>query len=593
MAPLETRTTSAPPPRAAASTSTRWRTRAGSMPPAAVVSDDEPTLTTMRRAPATRLSRAAERSVVTAVPVGVVLAADLVGHRAHAGAARAAVGTLLPAVLVEVAGDVGARFLVGLRLHALRDLAAAVAGGTGLAQPLVLTATAEHLRTGLDAGLEVEDDRVVVGPDEDRVALLGTHPRELDLDAEPVQAVREEADGLLVAEVGLPHPALGLGAAHPPAVVGGDDLEVVAAVDGLRPEHDALGLGRGRDLAGRDDDLGHGEGQLAQAGAGRGADLEDAQAATAQLLDHHVGDVLAVRDVDLVEGDQPRPVLEAAVAGQLALDDLEVVEGVAAGLDGGRVDDVDQRGATLDVAQEVVAEATALGGTLDQAGHVGDHEGRLAGGDHAEVGDEGGERVVGDLGPRSRDRGDQRRLAGAREADQADVGDDLELEAYDELVAGLTQQREPGSLALGGGEGRVAETAAAAGCDDQRRPVADEVGQRGAVLGLHERAVGDGEDQVLAVAAVLVVTGALATVVGAALRAVVVVDEGRDARVDLEDDRPALAAVAAVGTAERLELLPLDRGHAVATSSGREVQRDLVDERGDGHGGSCQVWIGG
>src|SRR6478609_4330457 len=421
MAPLETRTTSAPPPRAAASTSTRWRTRAGSMPPAAVVSDDEPTLTTMRRAPATRLSRAAERSVVTAVPVGVVLAADLVGHRAHAGAARAAVGTLLPAVLVEAAGDVGARFLVGLRLHALRDLAAAVAGGTGLAQPLVLTATAEHLRTD---------------------------PRELDLDAEPVQAVREEADGLLVAEVGLPHPALGLGAAHPPAVVGGDDLEVVAAVDGLRPEHDALGLGRGRDLAGRDDDLGHGEGQLAQAGAGRGADLEDAQAATAQLLDHHVGDVLAVRDVDLVEGDQPRPVLEAAVAGQLALDDLEVVEGVAAGLDGGRVDDVDQRGATLDVAQEVVAEATALGGTLDQAGHVGDHEGRLAGGDHAEVGDEGGERVVGDLGPRSRDRGDQRRLAGAREADQADVGDDLELEAYDELVAGLTQQREPGSLAL-------------------------------------------------------------------------------------------------------------------------------------------------
>ena len=63
-------------------------------------------------------------------------------------------------------------------------------------------------------------------------------------------------------------------------VVGGDDLEVVAAVDRLRPEHDALGLGRGRDLAGRDDDLGHGEGQLAQARTGRGADLEDAQVAT-------------------------------------------------------------------------------------------------------------------------------------------------------------------------------------------------------------------------------------------------------------------------------------------------------------------------
>src|SRR5690606_29539061 len=117
-------------------------------------------------------------------------------------------------------------------------------------------------------------------------------------------------------------------------------------------------------------------------------------------------------------------------------DDLQVVERVAARLDGGRVDDVDQRRAALDVAQEVVAEAPPLGSTLDQAGHVGDHERRLAGGDHAEVGDQGGERVVGDLGPRARDRGDQRRLAGAREADQADVGDDLQLEAYDELVAG-------------------------------------------------------------------------------------------------------------------------------------------------------------
>ena len=254
-------------------------------------------------------------------------------------------------------------------------------------------------------------------------------------------------------------------------VVGRDDLEVAAAVDGLRAQHDPLRLGLGRVLAGRDHDLGHREGQLAQARAGRGADLEDAQAATAQLLDDHVGDVLAVGHVDLVEGDQPGPVLEPAVAGQLALDDVEVVERVAAGLDRGGVDDVHQRGAALDVAQEVVAEAAALGGTLDQAGHVGDHEGGLAGGDDAEVGDQGGEGVVGDLGPRPRDRRDQRGLAGAREADQADVGDDLQLEAYVELVAGLAEQREAGRLALGRGEGGVAEAAATAGGDDEGRAV--------------------------------------------------------------------------------------------------------------------------
>ena len=246
----------------------------------------------------------------------------------------------------------------------------------------------------------------------------------------------------------------------------------------LRPQHDPLGLRLGCVLAGRDHDLGHRERQLAQARAGRGADLEDPQSATAELLDDHVGDVLPVGHVDLVEGDQPGPVLEAAVAGELALDDVEVVERVAAGLDRGRVDDVHQRGAALDVAQEVVPEAAALGRALDQAGHVGDHEGGLAGGDDAEVGDQGGERVVGDLGPGPRHRRDQGGLAGAREADQADVGDDLQLEAYDELVAGLTQQREAGRLALRRGEGGVAEATASAGgdrrgsCPDRRGPPA-------------------------------------------------------------------------------------------------------------------------
>ena len=75
----------------------------------------------------------------------------------------------------------------------------------------------------------------------------------------------------------------------------------------------------------------------------------------------------AVGDVDLVERDQPRPVLETAVVGQLALDHVEVVDRVAAGLQGRGVDDVDQRRAALDVAQELVAEPAALAGALDQA----------------------------------------------------------------------------------------------------------------------------------------------------------------------------------------------------------------------------------
>jgi hypothetical protein len=60
--------------------------------------------------------------------------------------------------------------------------------------------------------------------------------------------------------------------------------------------------------------------------------------------------------------------------------------------------DVHQGRAALDVPQEVVAETLALARAGDQAGHVGDDELRVARLGHAEVGDEGREGVVRDLG---------------------------------------------------------------------------------------------------------------------------------------------------------------------------------------------------
>ncbi len=56
------------------------------------------------------------------------------------------------------------------------------------------------------------------------------------------------------------------------------------------------------------------------------------------------------------------------MASELVLDHVEVVERVAAGLDAGRVEHVHQRGAALDVAQELVAQTTTLAGALDQPG---------------------------------------------------------------------------------------------------------------------------------------------------------------------------------------------------------------------------------
>ena len=99
----------------------------------------------------------------------------------------------------------------------------------------------------------------------------------------------------------------------------------------------------------------------------------------------------------------------------------------------------------------------------------------------------------------------------------------------------------------------------------------------------HDRAVGDREDQVGAVAAVAVPAGALPAVLGSTGRAVVVVDQRRDVGVDAQDHAAAGTAVAAVRTAERLELLAVDAGHTVAAATGVHVQHDPVHERGDRH----------
>ena len=82
---------------------------------------------------------------------------------------------------------------------------------------------------------------------------------------------------------------------------------------------------------------------------------------------------------------------------QLLLDDVEVGDRVAVGLQRRGVQHVHQHRAALDMAQELQAQALALAGAGDQPGHVRDGVDGRTGGHHAEVGHQRGERVVGDL----------------------------------------------------------------------------------------------------------------------------------------------------------------------------------------------------
>ncbi len=104
--------------------------------------------------------------------------------------------------------------------------------------------------------------------DDHRVAGLGAGLDQRLLDAEPGQPVGEVADGLVVGEVGLPHPAVRLGAA--------DDVPVASSATTVKPES-STAVGRstmraasrsGAAARAWRDQLGHREGQLPQAARG-------------------------------------------------------------------------------------------------------------------------------------------------------------------------------------------------------------------------------------------------------------------------------------------------------------------------------------
>src|SRR5690606_19424841 len=185
-----------------------------------------------------------------------------------------------------------------------------------------------------------------------------------------------------------------------------------------------------------------------------------------------------------------------------------------------------------------------------------------------------------DLGFGGRQHGDQRGLARRGEAQQADVGHRTQFEDEVPLLAFLSEQREAGGLACAGGESGVAQTAASAFRGDERRARTDEVGQHLALLGEHDRAFGDAQFEGFARGAVAVAALALFAVTRTGVRAEVKVEKGVHAGVDDEEDVAALTAVAAVGSAERLELLPVHGGTAIAAGTRGEMDHRPVDESG-------------
>src|ERR1700735_5525627 len=157
----------------------------------------------------------------------------------------------------------------------------------------------------------------------------------------------------------------------------------------------------------------------------------------------------------------------------------------------------------LDVFEELDAEAGAEVRAFDEARHVGYGEATLIGSvadlDDAEVGFEGGEGVVGNLGAGGGEARDERGLADVGIAYEADVGEEAEFETIVVGVAEATELMFARGLMRRGGEVLVATaTATAAGDDDLVVGVGEIVDDLAGVGVVEYGADGDFEDGVFA-----------------------------------------------------------------------------------------------
>ena len=202
--------------------------------------------------------------------------------------------------------------------------------------------------------------------------------------------------------------------------------------------------------------------QLLETGAVVRRDADRAVAAGAQLAANGRPALGDLGQVELGEDQQDRSLDELRVVqAQLLGDRVPLLQRIV----GGPVDDPDQGAGALDVAQEVVSEPLAGVRALDEAGHVGQHRAALVvEGDHAQVGGDGRERVVADLGVGGGERRQQGALPGIRGAHQADVGDRLQLQLHPQLLAGRALLVVRGGAMGGGREVDVAASAASAAC---------------------------------------------------------------------------------------------------------------------------------
>src|SRR5262249_24306888 len=267
-------------------------------------------------------------------------------------------------------------------------------------------------------------------------------------------------------------------------------------------------------------------------------------AACAELLERATP-MLRARQADLIcRGELLPPRQVRRVRQQLVVDRVIVRHGIA-GIVGIEVDQVDQDAGPLDVAQETVAQSLPFRRTRDQTRYVRNHEApALVEPNDPERGSKSPEGIVGDLGFGRRHTRHERGLADIRYANDAHVGEELELEAYPALLAGASEVSASRSAIRRAREASVASSAASAGGRSQALPRRRQIPEKiSRVAPGHHGPERNAEDRVAAAPPVLVGAFAVLTSLGVVVALVVKVEERGDRGISLEEDATTVAPV--------------------------------------------------
>jgi len=198
---------------------------------------------------------------------------------------------------------------------------------------------------------------------------------------------------------------------------------------------------------------------------------------------------------------------------------------------------------------------------------------------HTQVRDEGGKWVVSDLGAGGGDLRYKGGFAGVGEADEADLGEKLQLEADIPLLSGSSLLGKTRSLATRSGEVHVPLPAVSTTGHHIAVPVARKIMEDLATIPVsHLSPYRDEQGQVGTAFSRLLLAAAVGASGRSEVSLEVKIEEGLLGVRGLEDHITALAAVTAVGTAPRHELFTPETHAPITTVAAPDVNIDLVDK---------------